>query len=42
MNVGSPIYMAPEIPTKLLYSSASDIYALGIIWYELLHRRAPW
>lgn len=42
MNLGSPIYMAPEIALSENYSEASDIYALGIIWYELLHRVAPW
>ena len=20
----------------------SDIYGLGVIWFELLHKRAPW
>lgn len=24
------------------YSYSSDIYSLGIIWYELLHKKAPW
>lgn len=42
INLGSPIYMAPEISLNENYSEASDIYALGIIWYELLHRVAPW
>lgn len=41
-NVGSPIYMSPEVLDGMPHSFESDIYGLGIIWYELLHRRAPW
>lgn len=41
-NVGSPIYMSPEVLSGQPHSYASDIYGLAIIWYELLHRVAPW
>lgn len=34
--------MSPEISISKTYSFASDIYALGIIWYELYHKKAPW
>lgn len=33
LNVGSPIYMSPETQQIQQYSKASDIYAIGIIWY---------
>lgn len=32
-NIGSPGYMAPETVTKNDYSHASDIWAIGIIYY---------
>lgn len=41
-NVGSPIYMSPEVLKGGSHSFESDIYGLGVIWYELLHKRAPW
>jgi serine/threonine protein kinase len=41
-NVGSPIYMSPEACVDKQYSFSSDVYSLGIIWYELYHKRAPW
>lgn len=34
--------MSPEISQSHSYSLSSDIYSLGIIWYELFHKRAPW
>lgn len=42
LNVGSPIYMSPEVLAHGPFSYQSDIYGLGIIWYELLHKQAPW
>ena len=35
-NVGSPKYMSPEAYKNTDYSEKSDIWALGIIFYELL------
>ncbi len=35
-NVGSPSYMSPEAYKKTLYSEKSDIWSLGIIFYEML------
>lgn len=39
-NVGSPAYMSPE-QFKALYDKRSDIYSLGIIFYELLYAERP-
>lgn len=33
---GSPLYMAPEIYQKIGYTSSVDVWALGIILYEML------
>lgn len=34
--------MSPEISLQKKYSFSSDVYAFGIIWYELFHKKAPW
>ena len=41
-NVGSPIYMPPEALNDNKYSYKSDIWAIGVIFYELLTGRTPW
>lgn len=38
---GTPLYMAPELFAGEKASPASDIYALGVIAYEVLHGRPP-
>jgi serine/threonine protein kinase len=35
-NVGTPLYMAPEISGSKGYSFGIDIYSLGIIYFEML------
>jgi serine/threonine protein kinase len=41
-NVGSPVYMPPEALSENKYSFKSDIWALGVIYYELLTGKTPW
>lgn len=35
-NVGSPLYMSPEVFKKNRYSIKSDCWALGMIFLEML------
>lgn len=39
--MGTPYYLAPEIWKEKKYSKESDIWALGVILYELLHFKKP-
>lgn len=40
--VGTPLYMSLQILKSLPYSSKCDIWALGFIFYEMLHGYPPW
>jgi serine/threonine protein kinase len=42
INVGTPLYMPPETIMKTYYSSKSDIFALGVILYEMIEGKTPW
>jgi serine/threonine protein kinase len=37
-NVGTPLYMAPEISDNKGYGFEIDVYAIGIIYFELLRK----
>ena len=39
--VGTPVYMSPEVITKEGLSHRSDLYALGVILYELMVGEPP-
>ena len=41
-NVGSPLYMAPQSLKRNEYSFKSDIWSLGVIFYEILFSDTPW
>jgi serine/threonine protein kinase len=41
-NVGSPVYMPPEALNFNKYSHKSDIWAIGVIFYEMLTGTTPW
>ena len=40
-QIGTPLYMAPEIFKGELYDNSVDIWSLGILLYELLHGYSP-
>eukprot|EP00667_Euglena_gracilis_P013091 EG_transcript_13478 len=39
--VGTPYYLSPEILQELPYDERSDIWALGVVLYELMAQRHP-
>lgn len=40
--IGSVHYLAPEVLTKKTFSEASDIYAIGVTFYQLITGRLPY
>lgn len=41
-NCGTPIYMEPEIISNDLYSEKTDVYAFGILMYEVVTNKIPY
>mgnify|MGYP003373206362 CR=1 FL=1 len=42
LAIGSPVYMSPEQITGKPLDSRSDLYSLGIVFYEMLVREPPY
>jgi len=41
-SVGTPLYMPLQILKSEAYTSKCDIWAIGFIFYEMLHGKTPW
>lgn len=39
--LGSPLYMAPELVKRELYTEKIDVWSLGVITYQLLSGKTP-
>lgn len=42
LDLGTPIYMAPELWDDLHYSNKIDVFAYALVLYELFTTRKPW
>ena len=40
--VGTPLYMSPQILARAKYTNKSDLWSVGLIYYELIHGHTPW
>lgn len=38
---GTPLYMSPQMITKTSYTSKTDIWSLGIVFFELMTGKTP-
>ena len=40
--VGTPLYMSPQILKGQNYSCKSDVWSIGLIYYEMLYGKLPY
>lgn len=40
--VGTPIYMSPQVLKQKQYTAKTDVWSMGVIFYELLFGRLPY
>lgn len=40
--VGTPIYMSPQVLSQKHYTSKTDVWSLGVMFYELLFGKLPY
>lgn len=40
--VGTPLYMSPQILGKQSYTNKSDLWSIGLIFYEMIFGHTPW
>jgi serine/threonine protein kinase len=41
-SVGTPLYMSLQLLCSEKYTSKCDIWAIGCVFYEMLHGKTPW
>ena len=41
-NVGTPLYMCPQILNNQKFSAKCDIWSLGVMFYEIIYGKTPW
>ncbi|CAD8105035.1 unnamed protein product [Paramecium sonneborni] len=41
-NVGTTLYMSPQALTENKYSEKSDVWSLGVMFYQILSGKVPW
>jgi serine/threonine protein kinase len=41
LDIGSPLYMSPEGMIDHMYGMKTDVWAFGVIIFELLHGKTP-
>ena len=41
ISIGTPIYMAPEGLIENIYGPKTDVWAFGVVMYEILHGVPP-
>lgn len=41
-NLGSPLWMSPELLLGRKYGPSTDVYAFGMVLFELMTQRLPW
>lgn len=39
--VGTPIYMSPQVLRQQSYTNKTDIWSLGVLYYELMFGKLP-
>ena len=40
--LGTPLYTAPEVLAREEFSNSCDVWSMGVVFYEMLHGKAPW
>ena len=40
--VGTPLYMAPQLLENAPYTAKSDLWSIGVMFYEMLFAKTPW